>query len=90
MTPEGMLNAGVEIAADKGWIDEDTYDLFGTLIDPDGTYQDAHGFMMKSRDKLTVLTDAYTLAQHQEIQRSGRTDDCKPPKWNWTRRLPRG
>ena len=80
MTPEGMLNAGVEIAADKGWIDEDTQDLFGTLIDPDGTYQDAHGFMMKYRDKLTELTDAYTLALQKEIQGSGMTDDCKPPE----------
>ena len=82
MTPEGMLNAGVEIAAENEWIDDDTKDLFDTLMDPDGTYQDAHEFMTKYRDKLTELTDAYTRALQKEIEGSGSadSDDCKPPE----------
>jgi len=82
MTKEGMLKAGTEYAHEHGLIDDDTKDLLDDLANPDGTYQDAHKFMVKYRDKLTDLTDAYTKLLLNEVQYGGTggDDGCEPPE----------
>ena len=78
-TPEGLL----EWAADNDLVDDETKEILETLMNPDGTYQDAHEFMIKYRDKMTEIGDEYARELQNAVDAppiaGSGTSDCEPP-----------